>query len=53
MHPLKALCATVSFFLAALVLCIIFLTIAAVCLIQVLCEECVTKLRRFFYAKLS
>ena len=53
MHPLKALCATVSSFLAALVLCVIFFTIAAVCLLQVACEECVIKLRRFFYAKLS
>jgi len=53
MHPLKALCATVSFFLAALVLCVIFFIIVAVCSLQVVCEECVTKLRRLFYAKLS
>lgn len=52
MFPLKSLCATVSFFLAALVLCVIFFIIAAVCLLQVLCEECVTKLRRFFYANM-
>lgn len=53
MHHLKALCVTVSFFLAALVLCVIFFTIAAVCFLQVVCEECVLKLRRMFYAYLS
>ena len=53
MHYLKALCATVSFFLAALVLCAIFLIISALCLLQAVCEECVLKLRRLFYAKMS
>lgn len=53
MHHLKALCEAVTFFLSALVLCIIFLIISTPCLLQVTYEGCVLKLRRVFYVKMS